>query len=108
MKDFNKSQREPVTSWEPDEEALQSAGVRPGVYRHFRGGEYLTLTVGWRMRENGAEESVHERVVIYVALYDHPDYGPNAIWDRSIVGFQEMVELDGQQIPRFEFVRQKL
>ena len=51
---------QPTLDWPVDEELLRENGIEPGVYEHFKGGEYLTLTVGWRMHEDGAEESVGE------------------------------------------------
>lgn len=93
--------------WQVDRKRLQEFGVKPGVYEHFKGNEYLTLTAGWRMSQEGAEEAVGEKVVVYVALYDHPEYGPNAVWDRSVAGFLESIELDGEMKPRFRFVREE-
>jgi hypothetical protein len=103
------SERAPIPEprWQVDKEKLEEFGVRPGVYEHFKGGEYLTLTAGWRMSQEGAEESVGDRVVIYVALYDHPKYGPNAVWDRSVEGFLDDIEVEGEAVPRFRFVREE-
>jgi hypothetical protein len=97
----------PEKQWPVDRERLKEFGIRPGVYEHFKGGEYLTLTAGWRMAQDGADESVGEKMVVYVALYDHPKYGPNAIWDRSVEGFQEAVIVDGESQPRFRFAREE-
>ncbi|HVX57986.1 MAG TPA: DUF1653 domain-containing protein [Candidatus Saccharimonadales bacterium] len=93
--------------WQVDRKRLETFGVRPGVYQHFKGGEYLTLTAGHRMAQQGSAESVGEKMVIYVALFDSPDYGPNAVWDRSVEGFLEEIEVDGERRPRFRFVREE-
>jgi hypothetical protein len=95
------------TDWRVDEEKLEAFGVKPGVYEHFKGGEYLTLTAGWRMSQQGVEESVGDKVVVYVALYDHPEYGANAVWDRSVEGFKETIEVDGKSKPRFRYLRRE-
>jgi hypothetical protein len=92
-------------NWTIDTDKLEEAGIKPGVYEHFKGGEYLTVTAGWRMSQKGTDETVGTKVVVYVALYDHPKYGNSAVWDRSIEGFKEQVTIDGKEVPRFRFVR---
>jgi len=59
------------------------------------------------LKRLGAIIAVGEKVVVYVALYDHPEYGSNAVWDRSVAGFLESLELDGEMKPRFRFVREE-
>lgn len=68
-----------------------------GKYRHYRGGEYDVIAVG-------RYESTEEPIVIYRALYDAPDVGPNAVWARPVAEFLGTVTVDGQTIPRFTYV----
>jgi len=96
----------PLREWLVDEEKLRSKGIEPGVYEHYQGGEYLTLSTGWRMVEGADGDAVGEEVVWYVALYEHPEYGAYAEWDRPIEDFRQgTVEIDGQQVPKFVYAR---
>ncbi len=45
-----------------------------------------------------------EPLVIYKALYNSEEYGPNAIWVRPFDMFVEKVNVDGKEVPRFEYV----
>lgn len=68
------------------------ATVRPGRYRHFKGNEYEVLGV--------ARDSETEReVVVYRALY-----GERGLWVRPLAMFTQVVERDGQKVPRFAYV----
>lgn len=61
----------------------------PGIYRHYKGPLYEVL--------GGAQHSeTEERLVVYRALYG--DYG---LWVRPLAMFNETVEKDGRQQPRF-------
>lgn len=62
----------------------------PGLYRHYRGGQYQVLGTA-RHSEND------ELLVVYRCLYDN-----NSLWVRPLAMFMESVELDGQQVPRFQ------
>jgi hypothetical protein len=70
--------------------------VTPGVYRHYKGKEYLVLTVA-RHSESG------EALVIYLPLYAAE--GESIIpWARPLAMFEEDVEVDGRKVPRFRRV----
>ena len=71
-----------------------SAAVRPGRYRHFKGGEYEVIGVA---RDSEREQEV----VVYRALY-----GERGLWVRPLRMFTEIVERDGQRVRRFEFIGQ--
>lgn len=66
--------------------------LRPGRYRHFKGGEYDVISVA-RCSETLAP------VVVYRALY-----GEAGLWVRPLAMFVEEVEVGGARRPRFEFV----
>lgn len=45
-----------------------------------------------------------EELVVYQALYDSPDFGKDALRVRPKSMFLETIELEGKQIPRFEYI----
>ena len=45
-----------------------------------------------------------EELVIYEALYDSKEFGPNAIWARPKEMFLETVDVAGEEKPRFEYL----
>lgn len=65
------------------------AGVAPGLYRHYKGGQYEVLGL---VRHSETLE-VH---VLYRALY-----GARGMWVRPCAMFLEMVEVDGVPVARF-------
>ena len=69
-----------------------SKGVTLGRYRHFKGNEYIVLGVAWH-------SETEEELVVY-----RQDYGERGLWVRPLAMFLETVEMDGQLVPRFEFV----
>lgn len=69
--------------------------IENGLYKHYKGKLYEVVGMARH------SESL-ETLVIYRAMYDHPDYGYGAFWVRPAHMFLETVEVDGQVIPRFE------
>lgn len=43
-----------------------------------------------------------EELVVYRALYDSEEFGPNSLWVRPKEMFLEDVEVDGKMVPRFK------
>jgi hypothetical protein len=70
--------------------------VKPGKWRHFKGGEYEVLGVA-RHSETG------EELVVYKALYE-TEFGKESLWVRPKKMFLETIERDGKKMKRFEFV----
>lgn len=66
--------------------------VKEGRYRHFKG-KYYTVVATARSSETC------EEMVVY-----RQEYGERGLWVRPKVMFLEIVEHNGQQIPRFQFV----
>lgn len=66
--------------------------IRPGWYRHFKGGEYQVLGVA-------SHSETQEPMVVYRALY-----GERGLWVRPAAMWNEWVERDGYAGPRFIFV----
>lgn len=65
------------------------AGIRPGRYRHYKGGEYEVLFIA-------RHSETLEDMVIYKALY-----GAGGIWARPAYMWNETVVHDGEQVLRF-------
>jgi hypothetical protein len=73
------------------------AEIKLGKYRHYKGKEYEVLGVG-----NHSETL--EKLVIYKALYDSEEFGPNAIWARPYEMFMDTKNIDGREVKRFEYI----
>ncbi|MES1146769.1 MAG: DUF1653 domain-containing protein [Solimonas sp.] len=71
---------------------LPLPSIKPGRYRHYKGGEYEVLGMARH------SESL-EPLVLYRPL--HNDSG---LWARPFKMFTEQVEINGQLRPRFEIV----
>jgi len=65
-------------------------------YRHFKGNLYKVIGVA-RYSEDPEKE-----FVVYKALYDSPEFGPNQLWVRPKEMFLEKITRDGQTFYRFE------
>jgi len=68
-----------------------SEEIKPGIYKHYKNKKYKVLFVA----ENSETK---EEMVVYQAMY-----GEEKIWVRPKKMFLEKVEVDGEQISRFEF-----
>ena len=66
--------------------------MKPGRYRHFKGGEYQVQGVA-RHSETG------ELLVVYTPLY-----GEGGLWVRPLEMFQDLVLHEGREQPRFAYV----
>jgi hypothetical protein len=62
----------------------------PGLYRHFKGGEYELLSVA-------RHSETEELLVVYRALNR-----PDALWVRPLDMFTEFVERPEGLVPRFQ------
>lgn len=66
--------------------------VTIGRYRHYKGKDYIVIGVA-------RHSETEEELVVY-----RQDYGERSLWVRPKAMFLESVEVDGQSIPRFQFV----
>lgn len=66
--------------------------LSPGRYRHYKGKDYIVLGVA-------RHSETEDELVVY-----RPDYGERALWVRPLAMFTETVDVDGQRVPRFQFV----
>ena len=69
--------------------STDSEAIKPGLYRHFKGGEYQVTGVA-RHSEND------ELLVVY-----RPLYGDRGLWVRPLAMFTEHVTHEGEEQPRF-------
>ncbi|TMP34351.1 DUF1653 domain-containing protein [Pseudoalteromonas rubra] len=66
--------------------------LKPGIYQHYKGPKYQVLFVA-------THSETEEAMVVYQTLYGNFDH-----WVRPLSMFCEMVEVDGQQRPRFAYL----
>jgi len=66
--------------------------ISKGIYKHYKGNLYEVFDVA-------KHSETEEEHVVYRTLY-----GDCSLWVRPLAMFIETVELDGQQIARFEYV----
>ena len=67
--------------------------VRPGRYRHYKGGEYTVIGVA-------RHSETDERLVVY-----RPEYGERGLWVRPQSMFTEFVETQRGPEPRFALIK---
>ena len=66
--------------------------IKKGIYRHFKGNKYQVIGV-----------AKHSESQDYLVIY-RPLYGDGGLWVRPLQMFVEKVEVEGQMLPRFEFI----
>jgi hypothetical protein len=66
-----------------------------GRYRHYKGKDYEVIGVAHH-------SETLEELVVYRALYDSAEFGPNALWVRPKKMFFENVVIEGKEMPRFK------
>ena len=66
--------------------------IPTGRYRHYKGKEYSVVGVA---RHSESEEEL----VVY-----RQEYGDRSLWVRPKQMFLETVEVDGQEVPRFQYI----
>lgn len=69
----------------------------PGRYQHYKGNHYQVVGIA-RHSETMAE------LVVYRALYDHPELGFGSLWVRPRAMFVEDVTVEGRVVPRFRYL----
>ena len=70
----------------------KASKIKPGKYRHFKGGEYQVLGVGFY------SEDPTKEMVVYKSL------STGQLWVRPVEMFLEEVDRDGFSGPRFKFI----
>lgn len=66
--------------------------MKKGIYKHYKGNEYELLFVA-------THSETLEKMVVYKALY-----GEGEIWVRPLSMWNELVEVNGEKIPRFKLM----
>ncbi len=66
--------------------------IKPGRYRHFKGGEYQVIGLA-------THSETGESMVVYRALY-----GEGGLWVRPEAMFLDTLERDDKVLKRFEFI----
>lgn len=67
--------------------------VPQGIYRHYKGKLYQVL-------HTAQHSETEEALVVYRCLYGEYD-----VWVRPLTMFTETVEVDGDQVARFELIK---
>ena len=68
--------------------------IKIGKYRHFKGKEYRVVGIA-------SHSETLEPMVVYQALY-----GDGGLWVRPASMWNEIVDKDGYQGPRFQFIEE--
>lgn len=79
---------------------IMKSKVLPGIYQHYKGSLYEVIG-------SGHHSETLEKLVVYRALYESPEFGKNAIWVRPIKMFLEEVVFEGKNVPRFKYIKPK-
>jgi hypothetical protein len=66
--------------------------MKPGIYKHYKGNRYKVIGTA-------KHSETMEEMVVYQALY-----GEMGLWVRPLAMFNESVEIEGKQVPRFEWL----
>jgi cyclomaltodextrinase / maltogenic alpha-amylase / neopullulanase len=73
--------------------------LKPGIYRHYKGNKYEVIGTA-------IHSETEELLVVYRMLYSTGKYEEGTLWVRPKDMFYGIVEVDGQKVPRFEFIDQ--
>ena len=71
---------------------LMETVMNEGRYRHYKGKEYTVLGV-----------AKHSETLEEMVLY-RQDYGEHGLWVRPKEMFLESIEIEGQTMPRFQYI----
>ena len=81
-----------MSSWHPERLQRLRRPPRPGLYRHFKGGEYELLSVA-------RHSETEELLAVYRSVEDR-----DTIWVRPLEMFTGMVDHADAQVQRFALV----
>ncbi len=81
-----------------DEDENIPEGLKEGIWKHFKPGKtYEVIGVAFR-------EKTQEWLVIYKSLYADQKYPKGTLWGRPVDDFLGTKEVDGVEVPRFEYI----
>lgn len=72
--------------------------MKLGIYKHSKSSK------DYRVIGIAKHSETLEDMVVYEALYDNPK---SKLWVRPIKMFEEIIEVNGEKVPRFQFLREK-
>ncbi|WP_018983787.1 DUF1653 domain-containing protein [Salinimonas chungwhensis] len=67
--------------------------IKPGIYLHYKGQYYRVYEVA----QHSEDETLY---VVY-----RPDYGERRLWVRPLTMFCDTVEVNGESLPRFKYIK---
>ena len=70
--------------------------MKTGTYKHYKGKTYEVV-------DSAFHTETGEELVIYKALYE-TQKNNGGLWARPLKMFQENVNVNGKEIPRFEYI----
>jgi len=72
----------------------EHSDIHPGIYRHYKGNLYQVIGIAHH-------SETLEELIIYIALYESPEFGNHAIWARPAKMWNELIEWQGKHVKRF-------
>ena len=72
---------------------MKKTELETGRYRHYKGNQYTVIGVA-RHSETEEELVVHRQ-----------EYGDRGLWVRPLQMFMETIDVEGKELPRFQFLR---
>lgn len=75
-----------------DVSRMKNTDIETGRYRHYKGNEYTVIGIA-------RHSETEEELVVY-----RQEYGDRSLWVRPLRVFEETVNLNGDEVPRFRCV----
>ncbi|MFA7216882.1 MAG: DUF1653 domain-containing protein [Candidatus Paceibacterota bacterium] len=73
--------------------------IKTGIYKHSKKGNL------YRVHFIAKHTEILEDMVVYEALYDNK---MSKFWARPVSMFEDIVEIEGQKVPRFVYVGESI
>ena len=72
---------------------MKNTEIETGRYRHYKGNQYTVIGVA-------RHSETEEELVVY-----RQEYGDRSLWVRPLQMFMETIDVEGKELPRFQFLR---
>ncbi len=72
--------------------------MKTGIYKHSKTGNL------YKVHFIAKHSETLDDLAVYEALYDNPK---SKYWVRPVQMFEEIVEINGQKLPRFQFIKEE-
>lgn len=66
--------------------------IKKGIYKHYKGNLYQVIEVA-------THSETQEQLVVYRTLY-----GDYSMWVRPLKMFEELIQVDNEEVSRFTFI----